>query len=366
MKITKIDSPQVIMSNPESRHCYFGWPTVARLQNGKIAVVASGYRLRHVCPFGKAVISYSEDEGKTYTKPAIVIDTVLDDRDSGILPFGESGVIVTSFNNTVNFQRSRAQGGYDTAYLDLIKPEEEADAIGSTFRISMDYGITFSKIFKSPVTSPHGPILLNDGTILWVGRTFSPDNTHRIGIDKIEAHRVNLDGSMEYVGEIENIIDEQNPPLSCEPHAIQLDDGRMITHIRVHNKIGEKKYFTIFQSESSDNGKTWSKPVQILENHGGAPAHLFKHSSGILISTYGYRREPYGIKAMFSRDNGRTWETGHYIYSDGLGIDLGYPSTVELADGSLITVFYACTENTENMDAPTVIMQQKWRFEDEI
>ena len=50
MKITKIDSPQVIMSNPESRHCYFGWPTVARLQNGKIAVVADklGYG---VAPF---------------------------------------------------------------------------------------------------------------------------------------------------------------------------------------------------------------------------------------------------------------------------------------------------------------------------
>ena len=45
----------------------------------------------------------------------------------------------------MNFQRSRAQGGYDTAYLDLIKPEEEADAIGSTFRISMDYGITSEK-----------------------------------------------------------------------------------------------------------------------------------------------------------------------------------------------------------------------------
>ena len=363
MKIVKIGEPEVIMSNPGSRHCYFGWPTVTRLQNKKIAVVASGYRLRHVCPFGKCVISYSEDEGKTYTKPAVVIDTVLDDRDGGIMPFGKSSVIVTSFNNTVNFQRSRATGGYDVAYLDLITPEEEALAIGSNFRISQDCGVTFGEIFKSPVTSPHGPTLLKDGTILWVGRTFSPDNTHRLGIDKIEAHKINPDGSTEYVGEIENIQDGETPPLSCEPHAIQLDDGTLLAHIRVHNKIGEKKYFTIFQSKSNDGGVSWSKPVQILENFGGAPAHLFKHSSGMLISTYSYRNEPYGIKVMFSSDNGNSWETGHYLYSEGLGKDLGYPSTVELSDGSLLTVFYACTKNTASMDAPTVIMQQRWRLE---
>jgi hypothetical protein len=69
---------------------------------------------------------------------------------------------------------------------------------------------------------------------------------------------------------------------------------------------------------------------------------------------------------MFSSDNGNSWETGHYLYSEGLGIDLGYPSTVELSDGSLLTVFYACTKKTDGMDAPTVIMQQRWRFENEI
>ena len=87
MKIVKIGDPSVIMSNPHGKHRYFGWPTVARLQNGKIAVVASGFRMRHVCPFGKTVISYSEDEGNTYTSPAPVIDTVLDDRDGGILAY---------------------------------------------------------------------------------------------------------------------------------------------------------------------------------------------------------------------------------------------------------------------------------------
>ena len=164
MKIIPIGKPQIIMSNPMSKHNYFGWPSVARLQNGKIAVAASGFRRRHVCPFGKAVISYSEDEGKTYTAPAPVIDTVLDDRDSGVVPFGESGVIVTSFSNPISLHRERGNlTPYEAEYLDSISPEEEKEVLGSSFRLSRDCGVTFGKLFLAPVTSPHGPVEMPDG-----------------------------------------------------------------------------------------------------------------------------------------------------------------------------------------------------------
>lgn len=129
MEIKLLGKSKIIMSNPYSKHNYFAWPTATRLQNGKIAVVASGFRLEHVCPFGKTVISYSEDDGETYTLPAPVIDTLLDDRDGGIVPFGKSGVIVTSFNNSIEFQKFRMQNRplnseYKSAYLELITKEE--------------------------------------------------------------------------------------------------------------------------------------------------------------------------------------------------------------------------------------------------
>ena len=362
MKIIKIGNVKIVMSNPRSKHNYFAWPTAARLQNGKIAVVASGFRLEHICPFGKTVIVYSEDEGESYTLPAPVIDTILDDRDGGILPFGKSSVIVTSFNNAVNFQRQIPEAStYSLSYLDSVTAEEEAAAIGSNFRISNDFGVTFGEIYKSPITSPHGPVELSDGTLLWVGRTFNPLNAQRIGVDCIQAHKINPDGSTELVGEIENIMIDGIEPLLCEPHAIVLDDGRILAHIRSHKY--DRGIFTILQSESSDNGKTWTKPRQVLSKTGGAPPHLFKHSSGMLICTYGYRAEaPFGIKAMFSKDSGKTWDANHTIYDNEISCDLGYPSTVELADGALLTVFYAIPSDGE----PAIIMQQKWRFEDEI
>jgi len=97
---------------------------------------------------------------------------------------------------------------------------------------------------------------------------------------------------------------------------------------------------------------------KILPENGGAPSHILKHSSGVLISTYGCRAKPFGIKAMISKNNGESWEDLGYIYINEHSADLGYPSTIELDDKSLATVFYAHPEQ----DCPAVIMQQKWNF----
>jgi len=94
MKITQIGSPEIVMQNPHSRHNYFGWPTATRLQNGKIAVVASGFRLGHLCPFGKTVISYSENEGKTYSAPAPVIFTLPSTAITAVITTGVTAISI--------------------------------------------------------------------------------------------------------------------------------------------------------------------------------------------------------------------------------------------------------------------------------
>ena len=70
---------------------------------------------------------------------------------------------------------------------------------------------------------------------------------------------------------------------------------------------------------------------------------------------------PFGIRVMFSRNSGDTWSTCEDIYENDFSLDLGYPSTVELKDGSLLTVFYAHLE----ADDPAVILQQQGRFEND-
>lgn len=373
MDIKLCGKPQIIMSNPTSTmHAYFAWPTIERLKNGRIAVGASGFRMMHVCPFGKAVLSFSDDEGKTYTQPAIVIDTVLDDRDAGLCAFGDSGLVITSFNNTPDLQRdvnkmrlnpdgtfvsklAETDFKYIDSYLNTIIPEKEQEALGSTYRISHDNGVTFGNVLKSPVTSPHGPVTLHDGTILWVGKRFSDGGEDDREVPVL-SYRMNFDGSMEFLGEVPPCYDENGKKLIYqEPYAFEVEEGKIICHIRMSDS------FSTSQTESYDGGRTWTVPHMILAERGGAPSHIMKHSSGKLIASYGYRDLPYGIRVAISSDGGETWETDHVLYEQDLSVDIGYPSTLELCDGSLITVFYA---HTEPPYSPAVILQQRWVIEE--
>lgn len=353
MDIKLIGTPKIVMTNTKSHHAYFAWPTIAKLQNGRICVGASGYRVEHICPFGKGVLAFSDDNGETYSEPVPVIDTVLDDRDVGLTVFGERGLIVTSFNNTLEFQREnmpQTQECFD--YINSVSAEEEAEALGVPFRISNDCGETFGKIYKSPISSPHGPTVLSDGTILWVGRIQGIHN-------HIEAHTINTQtGEMTFVSNMGLYKYEEFKDIYFyEPHAIQLPDGKIICHLRAENK--DETLFTLYQTESLDNGATWSKPRQIVRDDSGAPGHLLMHSSGVLISTFSHRARPYGIWAVFSTDGGETWSDETILYNAHDTDDLGYPSTIELSDGSLITAFYT----RENDYVPAVIMQQKWSLQ---
>ncbi len=337
-------------------------------------MTASGFRLKHICPFGKAIICYSRDEGRTWSAPAVTIDTPLDDRDSGIVPFGNGRVIVTSFNNTIAQQRiwnesrdmhawpDEARKSLSQAYLDVAESlGNEREYLGSTYKISENGGYSFGKLMRSPVTAPHGPMRMNDGSLLYIGSRFFRDDKPDGGeTPYLQACVMDGDDRFRVISEIENIhTPEGELLLSCEPHAVQLPGGKIIVHIRVQSLHGSslgggKKVFSTYQCESSDNGNTFSKPRPLLGPLGGAPAHLLLHSSGTLISVYGYREAPYGIRAMLSPDGGKTWDTDWVLTDDAASGDLGYPASVELADGRICTVFY------ENLGGESVIMQKIW------
>ena len=47
--MTILEGKRTIIENKNSVFNYFGWPTIERLNETTLAVVCSGYRLRHVC-----------------------------------------------------------------------------------------------------------------------------------------------------------------------------------------------------------------------------------------------------------------------------------------------------------------------------
>jgi Neuraminidase (sialidase) len=116
---------------------------------------------------------------------------------------------------------------------------------------------------------------------------------------------------------------------------VEAADGTIIAQIRNHNAANKGE---TLQSESKDGGKTWSLPHSI--GVWGLPSHLLKLRDGRFLMTYGHRRLPFGNQARLSADNGQTWSDAMILSGDGAGGDLGYPSTVELGDGRLLTVWY--------------------------
>ena len=119
---------------------------------------------------------------------------------------------------------------------------------------------------------------------------------------------------------------------------------------------------------SDDGGKTWSEP-QNLGYH-GAPPHLLLHSSGALICAYGRRDDgtrwnDLSERALISWDGGETWAEDLTIFGDGPDWDLGYPATVELSDGSLLTAYYQKYQDPENDRKPdnkASFLYTKWRL----
>jgi hypothetical protein len=130
----------------------------------------------------------------------------------------------------------------------------------------------------------------------------------------------------------------------CEPYILQLRDGSYIASAR--GQTGGDNDLLRTYLAYSDDGKNWSD-FEEVEGLIGAPAHLFETKAGVLIMAYSYRLPPTGSRAMISYDGGKTWSDEITLcLADNSGIgDLGYPSTVELSDGTLITAYYQRVEN---------------------
>ncbi|MCH7685896.1 MAG: exo-alpha-sialidase, partial [Planctomycetes bacterium] len=124
--------------------------------------------------------------------------------------------------------------------------------------------------------------------------------------------------------------------------------------IRNHNTANSGE---TLQSESTDGGKTWSTPHPI--GVWGLPSFLSRLKDGRLLMTYGHRRPPYGNQARLSSDYGRTWSEPIIISGDGVTGDLGYPSTVQFDDGSLLTAWYETMKGSPK----AVLRQAHWTLD---
>jgi hypothetical protein len=83
---------------------------------------------------------------------------------------------------------------------------------------------------------------------------------------------------------------------------------------------------------------------------------------GRLALIYGYRSPPYGIRARLSNDAGLTWSKELVLRNDAGCWDLGYPRSVQRADGKIVSAYYFNdSPDTERYIAATVWDPGRWK-----
>ena len=87
-----------VISRPDDKFGFFGFPHVTKLDDGRLLVSCSGLRLQHMCPFGKAVLIYGTPDGSKWGLPQVLRDSHLDDRDCSVLNMGNGKLMAAWFN----------------------------------------------------------------------------------------------------------------------------------------------------------------------------------------------------------------------------------------------------------------------------
>lgn len=272
----------------------------------------------HIGKSGRASMSRSTDGGLTWSTPQTVFDQP--DADDGVIATGimrDGTIYAAAVSYTWNGERYGFNGWHANPWL----------------IISKDHGQTWGpprQIAVKPLdwAYPFGHILeLADGSLLLTG----------------------YGGALPMSRERENLVfavksKDRGATWSApvivargynEVSTVVRKDGALLAVIRA--SAGAHLAATI----SRDQGATWSAPRRITENS-ECPGDLLRLQSGELLLSFGQRNKPYGVQAMISRDEGATWNRQErtMLAWDGDHADLGYPVTIQRADGRLVTVYY--------------------------
>jgi CubicO group peptidase (beta-lactamase class C family) len=127
------------------------------------------------------------------------------------------------------------------------------------------------------------------------------------------------------------------------PSTVRFGENELLSAIR--RREGTKSWIDTYRSR--DSGKSWTFDGTPAPDTGeGNPPSMIRLADGRICLTYGYRAEPFGIRARLSGDGGKTWGREIVLRDDGGGRDVGYPRSVGRKDGKIVTVYYIWDKKT--------------------
>jgi len=301
---TTAPAQRQIVCSGEAAGGYAAFPDVCRLRNGELfCAFYSGYG--HVSipnakwPKGGRIMAVrSSNNGQTWSKPVVVMDTDQDDRDPSVACLKDGTLLLNWFTL-------------------------HQDRVSILLARSTDQGKTWSVPVKLDLDSPYSfacssPVRELPDYSLILGLYCEDDKTKRTFGATVKSY----DGGktwkdLAYIGEKSGVY------LDAETDVVRLKNGKLLAALR-SSKVD--MHYAI----SDDSGKTWG-PVRSLGFKGHCP-YFLRHSSGVILLAH---RVP-ATSVHWTADEGKTWHGPLRIDTVGGA----YPSMVELPDGLVYCVYY--------------------------
>jgi hypothetical protein len=325
---------------------------IIKLKNGEILLMTRE-GTEHISNDGDVIMLRSKDNGKTWGNKSVIAGIKnVDEREGCGIQLKDGTIMVGVFYN--NLYDKDGEYAWPTNNPELQKLSEsdkrytEAGKryLGAYTISSKDNGRTWSQpsyieTRDMPFTNLEGPtdapIEMPDGSVLMAVIGYSPksDVGNR---SSVMLRSTDKGKTWKYWS---TIASDPGGVLGgfMEPGIVRTKTGRIVAGLRNHAPEN-----AIWMTYSDDNGKTWA-PVWKTDMI-GHPADLIQLSDGRLLISYGIRDgihdSPGGIRACFSKDNGKTWDikTEVQLRNDFLNVDVGYPESIELPGGKVMTVYY--------------------------
>jgi Neuraminidase (sialidase) len=311
-----------------------------RLRNGDI-LLFTREATEHIANDGDVIMVRSGDGGRTWgSKQVVAAIKDLDEREGCGIQLKDGTIVVGVYYNNLY--------GPDGAYksnLGKTKADDERRGLGAYIVTSKDDGKTWSKPnyidtkgmpFENLEGPTDAPIEMPDGSIVMGVIAYALEGDPK-NLAAVMLKSTDQGQTWQYLS---TIAADPGGKLGgfMEPGIVRTKTGRIAAALRNHGP--DQALWTTY---SDDDGKTWAPAKQT--DMIGHPADLIQLSDGRLMASYGIRPEharPGGVRACFSSDNGATWDirTEIQIRNDFSNLDVGYPESIQMADGSVLTVYY--------------------------
>lgn len=309
------------------------FPVIVGLPTNEALVVLRG-GAPHIGIGGRLDMVRSLDAGATWSKPQVVVDSEKDDRNPS-LGLAADGTLVLAYH---------WQAGYDKDGNWSPGPYKQDTKV----TLSHDSGKTWEepKFLNLEIqrgNSPYGKMFKDTEGTLYMPIYGAKNPKHGVRIPSDTTYTFLLSSTDNGCSWDEAITVAKG---LNEADYLILPSGEWLCAARSQKRDEQ----AIYLCRSQDNGRSWSEPVRVTEvrEH---PPDLVLLSDGTILLNFGVRHEPFSIQGMISRDYGHSWLETRLLYADGLpGTDIGYPSTVRLKNGKLITVYYRAGSKQNQAD----------------